>query len=98
MAMEKSNSNNISTFIIEATGGQMFSGTPINSMNIISNNIGTNGSYPWSTNITTGLSSITITTSISSTIGYYFNFRIETFGGTANNIFINGINVVTFNY
>ena len=98
MAMEKSNSNNISTIVIEATGGQMFSGTPINSMNLISNNLGTNGSFPWSSTVTTGLSSVTITTSVSSSIGYYFNFRIETFGGTANNIFINGVNVVTFNY
>ena len=76
----------------------MFAGTPTSSMKIISNSLGSNGGYPWNSTITTGLNSITLTTSIASTIGYYFNFSLETFGGNVTSIIVNGISSITYNY
>jgi hypothetical protein len=98
MALEQSDANNLSTFIIDATGGHMFAGTPMNSMKIISNSLATNGGYPWNTTITTGLNSITLTTNTASSIGYYFNFSLETFGGNVTSITLNGILSITYNY
>jgi hypothetical protein len=98
MALEQSNANNISTYVIEAMGGQMFAATPTNSLNVISKTLVTNGSYPWNATVSTGIASITLTTNNTSTIGYYFNFRIETFGGNATNINVNGVNAITYNY
>ena len=99
MAMDSSNANNISTIVIEATGGQMFGGTPTTAMKVITNNSNTNGSYPWSATVNTNITSVSIsTTSASPGSGYYFNFRIETFGGTLLNINIGGTTAVTFNY
>jgi hypothetical protein len=98
MALEQSDANNLSTFIIDATGGHMFAGTPMNSMKIISNSLATNGGYPWNTTITTGLNSITLTTNTASSIGYYFNFSLETFGGNVTSITLNGISSITYNY
>jgi len=98
MALEQSNANNISTYVIEATGGQMFAATPTNSFNVINKTLATNGSYPWNATVATGITSITLTTSNASTIGYYFNFRIETFGGNATNINVNGVTAITYNY
>jgi hypothetical protein len=44
------------------------------------------------------LASISVSTATASGTGYYFNLRIETFGGTAKNITINGSVAITFNY
>jgi hypothetical protein len=98
MALEQSDANNLSTLIIDATGGHMFAGTPANSMKIISNSLSTNGSFPWNSTINTGLNSITLVTNIASSTGYYFNFSLETFGGNVTSIVINGITSITYTY
>ena len=98
MALEQNDANNLSTLIIDATGGHMFAGTPSNSMKIITNSVSTNGSYPWNSTITTGLNSITISTNVASSVGYYFNLSLETFGGSVSNIIIDGITSITYNY
>jgi hypothetical protein len=98
MALEQSNANNVSTYVIEAVGGQMFAGTPSTSINVITKNLATNGSYPWNSTVSTGLTSITLLTNTVSTLGYYFNFRIETFGGKATSIAINGGTAISYNY
>ena len=98
MAMEQSNANNISTLVLEATGGHMFAGNPSNNMKVITSSITTNGTFAWNNTITTSLASITVSTATASATGYYFNLRVETFGGTAKNITINGSIAISFNY
>jgi hypothetical protein len=98
MCMEQSNANNLSVLSLDTIGGHMFGGTPSFNMTNIYKNITSLGSYPWSVSTTIGVNSITINPESSSLAGYYFNFKVETFGGSLNNIFINGINEITYNY
>jgi hypothetical protein len=98
MILEPSNANNLSTLILEVTGGHMFGGTPSNSMKVITSNQNGNGTYTWSSNVTTGLSNVNIQTNTSSANGYYFNFFVETFGGSLSNIVVDGITSITYNY
>ena len=98
MCMEQSDANNLSVLRLETIGGQMFGATPANNMVNISKSITSVGSYPWSTGTTIWLNSITITPQSNSSSGYYFNFKIETFGGSLISISINGVTAITYGY
>jgi hypothetical protein len=98
MCMEQSDANNLSVLRLETIGGQMFGATPANNMTNIAKSITSQGNYPWSTSTTIGINTITITPQSNSSSGYYFNFKIETFGGSLVSIAINGVTAITYGY
>jgi len=89
MAMDSSNANNISTIVIEATGGQIFGGTSTTAMKVITNNSNTNGPYPWSATVNTNITSVSISTTSASP-----GSRVETFGGTVGSLQILCTNII----